>query len=213
VKRIALGAGVLVFLLVVSQFALPAIAERYVRSEVSKNGGVVESVDVDAFPALKLVLRHADRITLKMRSATLGVGDLAGELERTKHVARLDATVTEMALGPLRLRDIELHKRGPRLTGEASVTPKDLSAALPVDVGLQPLEAEGGSLLLQATVGPISARARLSAAGGALKIAPEGILGGFASLTVFDDPRLFVDGVGARPLPDGFTLTATGRLA
>src|SRR3954454_5473893 len=100
VKRIALGVAVVLFLLFgVAQLVLPRVAERYVRSEVRKNGGVVKSVDVTAFPALKLVLRHADRVTLKMKSATLGVGDLADELERTKHVDRLDATVATMDLG------------------------------------------------------------------------------------------------------------------
>jgi hypothetical protein len=213
VKRIALGVGVLLILLfVVAQLVLPRVAERYVRSEVRKNGGVVESVDVAAFPALKLVLRHADRVTLKLKSATLGVGDLADELERTKDVERLDATVARMDLGPLKLNTLELHKRGDRLTGEASVASSDLSAALPAGVGVDSVEADDQGLVLQARVGPLSARARLSADEGALRIAPEGLLGGLATVTVFDDPRVYVSAVGAEQRPDGFTLTADGRL-
>ena len=212
-RRIAYVLWAVIALLVVAQLVLPPLAERYVRREVRSNGGVVDSVDVSAFPAVQLLWRHADRITLKLRSAKLGVGDLAGELERTKGVGRLDATIATMALGPLQLQDIALHKRGARLEGEAAVTRQALADALPVDVGLKPVEADAGGLVLEGSLGPVTARARLSASDGALRIAPEGLLGGLASLTVFDDRRVWVQSVGARERPDGFTLTATGRLA
>jgi hypothetical protein len=213
VRRLAFVVAALVLVFVVAQLVLPRIAERYVRSEVRKNGGVVDSVDVSAFPAIKLVWRHADRITLRLRSAKLGVGDLADELERTHGVARLDATIAQMDLGPLRLRDIALHKRGASLEGQAAVTRQDLAAALPVDVGLKPVAADADGLVLEGSLGPVTARARLSATDGALRIAPEGLLGGLASLTVFQDPRVAVESVGARRRADGFTLTASGRLA
>jgi LmeA-like phospholipid-binding len=213
VRRLAIAAAVLLGLLVVVQLVLPRLAEHYVRSEVRRNGGDVASVHVSAFPAIKLLWRHADTVRLHLRSARLGVGDLAEELQRAAGVVRLDATIAQMDLGPLRLRDIELRKRGDRLDGAATVTREDLSAALPVAVGLTPVEADDGALVLRASVGPLSARARLSASDGALRIAPDGLLGGFASLTVFRDPRVAVTGVGARPATDGFTLTAEGRLA
>ena len=44
-------------------------------------------------------------------------------------------------------------------------------------------------------------------------IAPEGLLGGLGSLTVFRDARVQVTEVGSKPGTDGFTLTAAGRLA
>jgi hypothetical protein len=44
-------------------------------------------------------------------------------------------------------------------------------------------------------------------------VAPEGLLGGLGALTVFKDSRVQVTEVGSRPGPDGFTLTAAGRLA
>jgi hypothetical protein len=213
VRRLAFVAAALVVVFVVAQLVLPALAERYVRSEVRKNGGVVDSVDVKAFPAIKLLWRHADRITLDLRSAKLGVGDLAEELDRTHGVTRLDASISRMDLGPLRLRDIALHKRGDRLEGEAAVTRDDIAAALPVDVALKPVAADADGLVLEGSLGPITARARLSASDGALRIAPDGLLGGLASLTVFEDPRVAVESVGARRRADGFTLTASGRLA
>lgn len=214
-RRIAFAvAGVLAVALVAAQLVLPRLAERSIRSELRRGGGDVASVHVSAFPALELLWHHADAVRVRLRSARYnGAGDFATELERARHVGRLDATVATLALGPLRLRDIELRKRGGALTGAATVTRRDLSAALPVDVGLEPVAASGGALVLQASVGPLTARARLSASGGALRIAPDGLLGGFASVTVFDDPRVAIMGVGARRRPDGFVLTARGRLA
>ena len=67
--------------------------------------------------------------------------------------------------------------------------------------------------MLEGAVGPISARARLTARDGALVIAPEGLFGGLGSLTLFKDSRVQVTEVGSRTGPDGFTLTAAGRLA
>jgi hypothetical protein len=67
--------------------------------------------------------------------------------------------------------------------------------------------------VLEGAVGPLSARARLSARDGALVIAPEGLLGGLGALTLFKDSRVQVTEVGSRTGLDGFTLTATGRLA
>ena len=213
-KRIAIGVvAVVLGLLVIAQLVLPPLAENYVRDQVRDRGGEVASVHVSAFPAVKLVFRHADEVRLKLRSATLGAGDLAEELDRARNVDRLDVAVVRMLLGPLRLRDLQLHKRGGALTGEAGVSRGDLAAALPAGIGVEPVATGSGELTLQASVGPLTARARLSATDGKLRIAPDGLLGGFAALTVFDDPRVAVTGVGARPRADGFTLTASGRLA
>ena len=66
--------------------------------------------------------------------------------------------------------------------------------------------------MLEGAVGPFTARARLTARDGALVVAPEGLLGGLGSLTLFRDSRVQITSVGARPGPNGFTLTATGRL-
>ena len=69
-----------------------------------------------------------------------------------------------------------------------------------------------GALVMEADVGPVAIRARLSASDGALLIAPDGLLGGFASVRVFDDPRVRVVSVGAQPQADGFTVVARAEL-
>jgi hypothetical protein len=215
VRRIALGAvaGV-ALLLVVAQIVLPRIAERRLRASVQRHGAQVERVDVRAFPALKLLRGAADAVRVRIGSAAFtGAGDLAGELARTGNAGRVDASVARLRVGPLVMRDLELRERHGRLDGEASLTRSDLAAAIPVDVGLRPVDEGDGSLVLAATAGPVTVRARLSAEDGTLVIAPDGLLGAFAGLTVFDDPRVRVSGFGARTRPDGFTLTASGRLS
>ena len=66
--------------------------------------------------------------------------------------------------------------------------------------------------MLEGAIGPLSARARLTARDGALVVAPEGLLGGLGSLTVFRDSRVEVTEVGSRVGDGGFTLTAAGRI-
>ncbi len=198
-------------LLVASQVLLPIVAEKRLRSDLSSTGRVT-SVQVSAFPALKLLFEKADSVRVRMSRARIGSGDLGDRLASTRRVGKLDASVDVLSLGPLVVRDVTLRKRGSALTGSASVRSTDLSAALPVDLGLRPVASEGGSLVLQADVGPVSARARLSARDGALVIAPDGLLGGFASLTLFEDRRVAVRSVSATGNADAFTVMTRGTV-
>ena len=209
--RVAAGIAVLVAAFLASEYFLPRQAEQRVRDEL-RDTAKVEDVEVSAFPALKLLFGHADRVDVRVDEATTGTGKLAELLASTKRTDELRATARTVRLGPLVMRDLRLRKDGARLSGEAAVTQADLTAALPPAVGLQPVAAGDGQLVLEANAGPISVRTRLSARDGALVIAPDGLLGGFAALTVFSDRRVRVTGVGARSRADGFTVTATGAL-
>jgi hypothetical protein len=209
--RVAAGVALLVAAFLATEFVLPPQAENQVRDEL-RGSARVESVEVHAFPALKLLFGHADRVELRVDEATAGTGKLAELLASTERTDELRATARTVRLGPLVMRDMRLRKDGSRLSGEAAITQADLSAALPPAVGLTPVAAGDGQLVLEAVAGPLSVRARLSARDGALVIAPDGLLGGFASLTVFSDRRVRVTGVGARSRADGFTVTATGAL-
>jgi hypothetical protein len=211
VKRVAAAAGGLFLLLVVAQFVLPAIAERIVRGQLDDRGKV-ESVDISAFPAVKLIFHKADSVRVHMSSLELGAGDIGEQIEDTRDAAEVDARIDSASLGPLQLHDLEFHKRGDDLAGEASVTTEDLQAALPFDLEVAPVASGDGALTMEVAFGPVAGRARLSALDGSLQIAPDGLLGGFAALTIFEDPRVVVTGVGARGLADGFTLTADGEL-
>jgi hypothetical protein len=211
----AIVLAVLVVLAAAAQLLLPGIAEDRVRDRLAHNGRV-ESVHVSAFPAIKLLWGRADRVTVRMANVRAGVGRLGDLIGRTADDDRVDASTRELDVLTLRLRDARLQKRGDRLVGEATVTDADLRAALPPGFALRPVASADGRLVLRGTATlfgtTISANAVLLAQDGRLKIAPDVPFGGFAALTVFADPHVHVDGVGARAAPGGFTLTARGRL-
>ncbi len=216
VLRIALVVALLAVLVVaVSQFVLPRIAERRLAGHL-RPSGEVERVTVVARPAFKLLSDRADRVEVRMGDARAGGGDLGDLLALTAGTYELDARVETVRLGPLVLTDLVMGKRGPRLSGHAEMTEAAISAALPPTTGLRPVASGGGELVLVASAGMFglraSIRARLFARDGALVIAPEVPFGGLASLTVFQDPRIEVIGVGARETPEGYAVTASARL-
>jgi len=169
-------------------------------------------VSVEAVPAVKLLFKRADRVEIEMTEARAGAGKLAKLLRRTRGARELEARVDLVRLGPLELRGVALHKRDERLRGEASVSEEALAAALPRQLAVRPVEDPAGELVLEGALGGFTARARLSARDGALVIAPEGLLGGLGALTLFRDSRVQVEEVGSRLGPEGFTLSAGGRL-
>jgi hypothetical protein len=204
--------GLVVAALVGGQLALPRVAERRIASDLAESGKVTR-VEVDAVPAIKLLFKRADRVEVEMAEVRAGTtGRLVELLRRTRGTKELDARADLVTLGPLRLHAAMLTKHDNRLRGEATVSEAELAAALPSQLRLRPVEDPAGELVLEGAVGPISARARLTARDGALVIAPEGLLGGLGALTLFKDSRVQVSEVGSRTGPDGFTLTAAGTL-
>ncbi len=205
--------GLAVAALVGGQLALPRAAERRITSDLSKSGHVTR-VSVEAVPAIKLLFKHADRVEVEMSEVRAGTtGRLVQLLRRTKQTKELDARADLVTLGPLRLHAAVLRKDHDELTGQATVSEAELAAALPSQLRVRPVDDPSGELVLEGAVGPIVARARLTARDGALVVAPEGLLGGLGSLTLFKDSRVQVTDVGSRTGADGFTLTASGRLA
>jgi LmeA-like phospholipid-binding len=203
--------GLLAAALVGGQLALPRVAERRISHDLAATGEV-RHVSVEALPAFKLLFKRADRVEIDMAEARAGTGKLAQLLRRTSGARQVDARVDLVHVGPLQLRGVVLRKDHNRLSGQATVSDADLAAALPRQLALRPVDDPAGELVLEASAGLLTVRARLSARDGALVIAPEGLLGGIGSLTVFRDSRVHVSEVGSRLGADGFTLTASGRL-
>src|SRR3954451_13378213 len=96
--RLALLAAVLdlVVLLGAAQLVLPGLAERKLRDDLMRSGSQVH-VEVKAFPAVKLLFQHADRVTVDVsdyNSGGTGKGtSLADQLARTKSTQKLDVHV------------------------------------------------------------------------------------------------------------------------
>jgi hypothetical protein len=208
-------AGVVILVLVVAQLVLPGIAADRLRDRLNKSGNVI-SVEVHAFPAIKLLWNHADRVVVRMGSYHSGTGPLGSLLSETSDVGSLDASAQEFSSGLLTVRNAALRKRGNQLVGTALVTEADLRRSLPILQSVVPVASSEGRLTLRGTASlfgvTATVDATVSASDGTLVVSPDVPFGGFATVTVFSNPRVQVESVGATTAPGGFRVTATGSL-
>jgi hypothetical protein len=217
VKRRALIGSVLVvvIVLVVAQLVLPGIAAQRLRDRLASSGTVL-AVKVSAFPAIELLWHHADSVVVRMAQYRSPVGPLGNNLAQASDAGTIDVSVNQLEAGLLTLHDAVLTKRGNELTGSARVTEADLRAAVPFLDSVVPVASGGGQLILRgtATFLGLSATvdATVAAQGGHVIVQPNVPFGGLASITVFSNPHLSVQGVAASPTSDGFSLLARGAL-
>ncbi len=202
-------------LLVVTQLVLPGIAERQLRDRLSKSG-TVESVQISAFPAIKLLWDDADHVVVRMgnyRSDTAHLGSLLGE---TGSVGSVDASAGTLTAGLLTVHNAVLRKRGDQVTASAEVNEADLRAAVPVLQSVVPVASADGSLTLRGTATVLGVTASVDATAtaqdGAIVVTPDVPFGGLAMITAFSDPAVDVQGLSASPTPDGFRVSAVGRI-
>lgn len=195
--------------LAIAQLLLPGIATQRLRDRLRRSGRVL-SVQVDAFPAIELLWHHADRVVVRMASYTSKPGQLGGQLGQTGDVGTLDARVGELHTGLLTLRDATLSKHGDQLIGSATVTEADLRAALPILQSLTPVASNAAGLTLQGTATLLgltaTVEATVRAQAGALVVAPDVPFGGLATITVFSNPHLEIESIGASDRAGGFSL-------
>jgi len=215
-RLIALGTvGVVMLLLVLAQLILPGIAEQRLRDQLSRNGKVIQ-VQVSAFPAVELLWHQADRVVVRMAQYRSSTGHLSGLLAQAGDVGTLDASAGVLQSGLLTLHDATLRKRGEELIGSASISEADLRAAIPILDGVEPVASANGKLTLRGTATLLGVTASVDATvgplNGALVVQPDVPFGGFATITIFSNPHLEVQGVGATTVPGGFSVTARARL-
>ncbi len=207
--------ALVILLLALAQLILPGIAAQQLRERLSRNG-TVSSVDVHAFPAVKLLWHHADRVEVRMASYRGSSASLGSSLNQAGATGTLDAFASRMTVGLLTLRNATLHKSGGRFTASAQVSEDDLRAAVPFLNGVQPIASGAGQLILRgtATLLGVSATvdATVTASGGKLLVQPDVPFGALATLTVFSNPHLQIQSLAARPTAAGFSVAATGRL-
>ncbi len=208
-------AGVILLLLVLAQLLLPGIAAQRLRDRLSRSGQVLE-VHVSAFPAIELLWHQAERVVVRMGSYRSDPGQLGSLLNEARNVGSLDASASEVDSGLLTLRGARLRKRGDQLTGSATVSESDLKGAVPILQSVEPVASGNGRLTLRGTASLLGVTATVDAtvgaAGGQLVVAPDVPFGALATITVFSNPHVYVEGVAASPGSGGFTVTARGRL-
>ncbi len=203
--------AVIVVLLVIAQFLLPGIAAQHIRDQLSKNGHVLE-VKVSAFPAIELIWHQADSVVVRMSRYRSTPGHLGSMLTQAGDTGSLDASVQQLNTGLLTLRNAVLKKRGDQLTGSATVTESNLSAAVPFIQGVTPVASGNGQLTLRGTALGVTADATLRAVDGRLVVSPDVPLLSVVSVTVFSHPHVYVEGVSARNAPGGFVLSGNALL-
>lgn len=202
----------MVGLLAAAQLLLPGIAAEQLSDRFARSGKVL-SIHVEAFPAIELLWHQAGRVDVHLASYHATTSHLGHTLDQTVDAGTVNARVDELNTGLVTLRDVTVRKRGDLLAGKALLTEADLQAALPPGLQVQPVASGGGKLVLQGSALGFSADATLSSQNGALQIAPDvPVIGGLLTLTVFRDPHVDVQGVGATAVPGGFAVSASARL-
>jgi hypothetical protein len=213
-------AGTILLALVLAQLFLPRIAASRISSRVRRYG-TVNSVSVSAWPAVKLLWGDADTVKVSAGSLRVTPAQTAKLLWEARGAQSLDMTAESAQEGALRLTDVSLHKRGSALSAQGQATQADVTAALPQGLSVRLLKSEGGEVEVQASGGLFGIQASVDAVAGAregkLIAHPLGFLLEGVQLTLFADPHVQVQGVGASALNGptgtaGYRLTVTASL-
>jgi hypothetical protein len=218
-RRLALFfAAVALVLLALAQFLLPRIAASTISSRISRYGSVA-SVSVSAWPAITLLWGSADSVRVRARRLALEPAQAAKLLWESHGIARMDVSAERVKVGTLALTDATLAKRGARLRAAATAEPAGVRAALPEGFSIRLLRSEGGQVEVQAGGGLFGVGGSVDAVAladhGRLVVHPLGLLLEGFQLTLFSDPHVHVEGVGARELngsPPSYRLTMSALL-
>jgi hypothetical protein len=218
-RRIAIaGAGAIAVLFVLAQLLLPGIAADRISARLARYGHIV-SVEVKAFPAVELLWEHADTVRVRASALTVPLAQTGHVLREAGGAHDVDMHAAYVRVGPLVLSEVSFHKRGPRLVAVALASEAAVAAALPPGLHVRLLRSEaatvevsvGGSLF--GVGGEIDAIAQ--AREGKLIAHPANALLGLFSLTLYEDPHVYVDGIAAIPASapaTGYRLSMQARL-
>ena len=211
-------AGGLGLLLVLAQVVLPRLAASRISSRVGRYGHV-DSVSVSAWPAVKLLWGSADSVTVTADHLALSTSQATSLLEEGGHSGDIHLRVATLQLGRIRLHDATLTKSSESLSAAASITDADVALALPAGVGVSLTGSEEGQVRVKVGGSLFGLGAAVEALAepveGTIVARPQGLLQAF-SLTVFSNPHVYVEGIGASvesesPLTYRLTLTASLR--
>lgn len=206
VTRIALALlGVIVVLLVVAQLVLPRIAASRISSRIGRYGHVT-SVHVSAFPAVKLLWKDADSVTVRASRVSLSPARTDALLAEARGTDRLDVRAASAHEGPLMVSDVHLTKRGRTIHANAFATAAAVRAALPAGFDVSLLGSSGGAVEVRASGGLFGIGASVVAVAeareGKLVVHPRGPLIEALRLTLFSEPHVALQSIAVH--------TATG---
>jgi hypothetical protein len=204
--------------LLLAQLVLPRIAASRISSRVGRYGSV-ESVSVRAWPAIELLWGSADSVSVRAQRLSLSPAQAAKLLWEARGVERLQFAALSIQVGPLRLGDARVDKQGSSLAAEAMIGEAGVRAALPKGLAVQLVRSEGGAVQVTARGGPFgvgpAVEVLAAAQEGKLVVRPLGFLLRGLTRTLFSDPHVYVEGVGASVQsgsPRTYRLTMRARL-
>lgn len=207
--------GVLAALLVLAQVFLPKIAASRISSRIGKYGDV-ESVHVSAWPAVKLLWGDADSVTVRASRLDVSPAQTAKLLDEARGVSKLDLRVEQAQVGPLAIVEVQMRKRGRRMSAHGYASNAAVQAALPPGIGVELLRSGGGKVEVRASGGLFGIGASVDAVAeareGKLVVHPRGPLIEALHLTLFSDPRVRIEGVAAEHNPAGYYLGIAATL-
>lgn len=201
VARIALGVlAVVVLVLVLAQLFLPGIAASRIRGRVERYG-TVRSVSVTAWPAVELLWGKADSVDVRAGSLSMSPAQTVKLLGEARGVKRMSLTAESVKEGPLLLHEASFQKHGDALLGEARTSRADVGKALGEGIEVRLQSSHDGQVQVSASGGLFGVRASVDAVAqaqeGKLVVHPLGFLLEGLKLTLIDNPRVYVEGVGA----------------
>jgi hypothetical protein len=201
--------------LVGGQLVVPPIATSVVRHRLGQHGKVI-SAHLSAFPWLKLILQHANKVSATMVDYDVKPNQLQTMLHQAEGIGTLDIAIGVVHTGLLTLHDVSFVKHGGEMVGRASLDLADLRDAFPIIKSLTPVQSSDGQLTLRGTASVLGVNASVDAVvaarDGKLVVAPSGLFGAFATVTLYDDPEIYVQSVTADRIPGGLRVVARGTV-
>ncbi|HTB69966.1 MAG TPA: hypothetical protein VK707_03200 [Solirubrobacteraceae bacterium] len=192
--------GLLVVLLALAQLLLPRIAASRISSRIGRYGHVT-SVNVSAWPAVKLLWKDADNVTVRASDISVDPSQTDRLLAEARGTAKLDLRAERAREGPLAVTDVYVEKRGRELRASAFASAADVRAALPPGFDVQLLSSEGGKVEVRASGGLFGIGASVDAVAeareGKLVVHPRGALIEALRLTLFDEPDVELQSIAA----------------
>jgi hypothetical protein len=193
--------GALVVLAGLAQLLLPKFAADRISSRIGRYGRVT-SVHVSAWPAVKLLWKDADSISVRTSEIALTPARTDALLSEARGTDRLDLVAAGAHEGPLALSDVRLQKRGRALHASAFASADDVRAALPAGFDVRLLSSVGGRVEVRASGGLFGVGASVDAVAeaidGKLVAHPRGALLRALRVTLFSEPHVRLDAIAAR---------------
>jgi len=204
-------------LLLAAQLLLPRLAAHRISSRLARYGRV-ESVQVSAWPAVKLLWAGADSVAIRAGDLSLSASEAADLLSESGGAERVRASARTVELGSLRLTDVRVAGDPGELSATASVSAADVRAALPPGVQVELLDSDHGTVRVRVSGGLFGLSASMDAVAepreGVLLVKPEGFLMQAFTLRLFSDPRVRLQAVGASadPAAAGYRLSVSATV-